>query len=107
VLIPFQFAFFADEPSLFSGGNSTVVGKVVRVLKPPQDPARRPRRTDVCYEDQTTLNTFGLGLPQLPERTFVDSDVGLIDRERVTRSLLNDVKAIAPAAVVVPIAAGR
>jgi hypothetical protein len=107
VLIPFQFVFFADEPSLFSGGNSTIVGKVVRVLRPPTDPARRPRRTDVCYEDQTTLNTFGLGLPLLPQRVFVDSDVGVIDRERVTRSLLSDLKAIAPGAVVVPVAAGR
>lgn len=107
VIVPLRYALLAGEGSLLSGGSSTVVGKVVRVLRPPAPDSGRPRPTDVCYQDLSALNTFQLREGRLPVEALPalrDIAGNRIDSGRLTRSAKGDTGAIAPGAVVVPVA---
>ncbi len=102
IIVPIQYALLSPEPSLVSGGRSTIVGKAARVLAPPEDATVRPRPTDVCYRDVGTFNLFALQQRFLPD-SVLERLEGL-DRARIRRSLEGDTAAIAPAAVILPIA---
>lgn len=102
ILVPIQYALLSPEPSLISGGRSTILGKAVRVLTPPEKPRVRPRVHDVCYRDVGTYSLFGLQERFLPEGVL--RRLRGVTRERIRRSLASDTAVIAPAAVVLPIA---
>ncbi len=100
VIVPVQFSQLAGEQSLFSGGESTVFGKVVRVLHP-RPGNRLARASDVCYRDLVSYNTFTLGRPLLPPALI--GDLGLTPAQ-IDESLGEDTSLRWPAAVVVPVA---
>ena len=61
VLVPVNYAGLSSDRSVRAGGTSTVVGKVVQVLHPPErTPRPAPRFVDVCYEDDQALAAFQL-----------------------------------------------
>lgn len=92
------------EASQLSGGDSTVVGKVIRVLREPE-PRVKPRETDVCFRDEQARSTFALTGDGIPPT--VAQALRSVTREKVAISLDVDTGVRAPAAVVLPIAIYR
>ena len=107
ILLPVRYSLIAPESSLLSGGDSIVVGKVIRVLRPPTTatPGPQPRESDVCYRDREARNVFGLTAARIPEA--VTSTPEGPSRRAVERALVSYAGVRAPAAVVVPVAIYR
>ncbi len=104
ILMPVRYGLLAPESSLLSGGDSIVVGKVIRVLREPPDPAAKPRETDVCFTDEQARRTFTLTQDRIPEAAL--SAAGT-DRDGIANAARGYAQAIAPAAVVIPVAIYR
>jgi len=107
VLLPVQYSLLAPETSLLSGGDSIVVGKVIRVLRPPPatTPGPAPRESDVCFRDQQARSAFELTADRIPEA--VTSSLPRVTPEAIRESLDTYGAVRAPAAVVVPVAIYR
>jgi hypothetical protein len=104
VLVPVRYGLLAPESSLFSGGDSIIVGKVIRVLREPPDPAVRPRESDVCFTDEKARRTFTLTTALIPEPGLGAAEM---DRADVVDAAGSYAEALAPAAVVLPVAIYR
>lgn len=107
VLVPVRYSLLAPEPSLLSGGDSNVVGKVIRVLRPPTTttPGPAPRESDVCYRDEGARSAFGLSIDRVPDAVLEAPPE--LSRERLRTALEQYASVRAPAAVVVPVAIYR
>jgi hypothetical protein len=105
VLLPVRYGLLASESSLLSGGDSIIVGKVIRVLREPNPPDRKPRASDVCYSDEQARDVFGLTTDRIPD-VVVDSLSGITE-ENIQESLTAYAQIRAPAAVVLPVAIYR
>lgn len=107
VLLPVRYGLLAPETSLLSGGDSIVVGKVIRVLKPPRAtaPGPAPRDSDVCFRDQQARNAFELTADRIPEA--VTNSLQRVTPDTIQESLDTYAAVRAPAAVVVPVAIYR
>jgi hypothetical protein len=105
VLLPVRYSLLAPESSLLSGGDSIVVGKVVRVLREPEDPAAKPRESDVCFTDQQARNAFELTADRIPQ--VVASSLPGVNRQNIQESLDTYAQVRAPAAIVLPVAIYR
>jgi hypothetical protein len=106
VLVPVRYSLLAPETSLLSGGDSIIVGKVIRVLRPPSatgGPA--PRESDVCFRDQQARNAFGLTADRIP--ASVTASLRGASPEAIRESLDTYAAVRAPAAIVVPVAIYR
>jgi hypothetical protein len=105
VLVPIKYGLLTEEPSLLTGGELTVLSKVTRVLGSGALDGGAPRRSDLCYTDLVTFNTFRLHENQFPPKLL--KALGFSSQtapRRIGRSLLEDTHARWPAAVVVPVA---
>ena len=105
VLLPVRYSLLAPESSLLSGGDSIVVGKVVRVLREPADPADKPRESDVCFADQQARNAFELTAGRIPE--VVAESLPGVNPQNIDESLDTYARVRAPAAIVLPVAIYR
>jgi hypothetical protein len=107
VLMPVRYDLLSPETSLISGGDSIVVGKVVRVLRPPTATTAgpSPRTSDVCFSDAQAAGAFALTADRIPERV-IDA-LPDVTRDRIRASLTSYAAVRAPAAVVLPVAIYR
>jgi hypothetical protein len=105
VLLPVRYSLLAPESSLLSGGDSIVVGKVVRVLREPRDPALKPRESDVCFSDQGARNAFRLTADRIPQ--VVAGSLPRVNRQNIQEALDTYAEVRAPAAIVLPVAIYR
>jgi hypothetical protein len=105
VLLPARYSLLAPESSLLSGGDSIVVGKVVRVFREPADPADKPRESDVCFTDQQARNAFELTADRIPQ-VVADALPG-VNAQNIQESLDTYARVRAPAAIVLPVAIYR
>lgn len=105
VLLPVRYGLLAPESSLLSGGDSIVVGKVIRVLREPNPPERKPRASDVCYSDEQARDAFGLTTDRIPD--VVVNSLSGINLGNIEESLATYARVRAPAAVVLPVAIYR
>ena len=100
-----RYSLLAPESSLLSGGDSIVVGKVVRVFREPADPALKPRESDVCFSDQGARNAWELTADRIPE--VVADSLARVNRQSIQEALDTYAQVRAPAAVVLPVAIYR
>jgi hypothetical protein len=107
ILLPVRYSLLAPESSLLSGGDSVVVGKVIRVLRPPAatTAGRTPRESDVCYRDQGARNAFALTAARIPDEVI--RTLPRVNRDNLLEALDTYASVRAPAAVVVPVAIYR
>ncbi len=99
VFLPVRYSKLADSPSLISG-RVTVVGKVVRQLQPPEDPAREGKYDSLYLDPQVAL-TYRRALVRMPRP--VRGALG-IPVERPGRVVGETVTVREPGMVVQPVA---
>jgi hypothetical protein len=104
ILLPVRYGLLSAESSLLSGGDSIVVGKVIRVLREPAAPTDKPRVTDVCFTDEPARRTFTLTQGRIPDAVLRAVDM---TRQDVADAATGYAQVRAPAAVVLPVAIYR